>query len=492
MERFKHRPFIKRTSPQMRVFTAGGVQIFSAAIRQSLLLFSRKADNYLQCSKSLFLSFFTCITVLFFQNTGYAALNLELTKGIASALPIAVIPFAGENDTPVKLSAIINNDLSHSGEFAVLPEKSLPALPQNLDDIDTSIWQEKHINDLIIGRVTELGNHKYQVTYALVDTFSPKETATLLDGKFIVPENALSRLAHHISDLVYQRLTGTPGIFSTKIAYVLVSPASATQPRTYRLEIADIDGENPLPILTSGQPIMSPAWSPDGRRLAYVSFESYLPQIYISDISSGKRQLVTHFEGINGAPAWSPDGRYMAVALSKHAPNPNIYLLNLASQQLTQITNDWSINTEPSFAPDGKSLLFTSDRGGSPQLYQINLETKMTQRLTFDGNYNATGRYTPDGKSIVFLHRGAAYGSYNVAIMDLATGNIKELTDYGKNQSPSIAPNGKMVVFAAEYQQRGVLGIVSTNGKVSLRIPDPQGSVEQPAWSPFLDRINNT
>jgi TolB protein len=358
--------------------------------------------------------------------------------------------------------------------------------PQTATQVDTSYWQKQNVNDVVVGSIKNVGGDRYAVKYELVDLFNRKSASdgVLLSQEFTVSKSALRKLSHHISDQVYQRLTGEKGVFSTKLAYVTVD-RSAGRRAKYALAVSDFDGHDAKSIVSSTQPIMSPAWSPDGHKIAYVSFETYLPQIYVSDIFTGQRQLVTNFKGINGAPSWSPDGTKLAVALSRNSVNPNIYILNLASNQLQQITSDAAINTEPSWSPDGQSLIYTSDRGGSPQIYQINLQSRQSQRLTYDGNYNATASYSRDGKRIVNLHRSS--GDFNVAILDLQSGATKELTHSGKNQSPSIAPNGKMVVFASEYGGQGVLGIVSVDGKVSLRIPDRVGSVQEPAWSPYLN-----
>lgn len=429
------------------------------------------------------------VATLFILNIVYfpiaqAALDLELTKGVASALPIAVVPFANSSDSPEDVSAVIANDLNNSGEFNVLPSNGLPS-PHKAAAITAKPFLSQNANDVVVGTVTKEAFGKYKVNYSLVDLYAKtdKSDGVLLTQEFTVSGDELRQLAHHISDQVYQQLTGDKGIFSTKIAYVLVENKS-NKPTQYLLEVSDIDGYNAKPILTSSQPIMSPAWSPDGSQIAYVSFENYLPQIYISNVMTGKRDLLTSFNGINGAPSWSPDGRKLAVALSKGGNNPNIYVYDISSHKERQITSDWAINTEPAWAPNSESLIYTSDRGGNPQIYQVNLKSKLIQRVSYKGNYNATASYTPDGSSIIMLHRETT--SFNIAIMDLKTGNIKNLTKSGDNQSPSIAPNGKMIVFASEHSGQGVLGIVSTNGNISLRIPDQNGSVQAPAWSPFL------
>jgi len=433
--------------------------------------------------KRLYIITFFILNVMCFSAAN-AALDLELTKGVASALPIAVVPFANSADASTDVSAIISNDLNNSGEFNVLASSNLPS-PHVAAEVVAKPFLAQNTNDVVVGSVIKKAFGKYQVTYSLVDLYArnDKSDGVLLTQEYTVTSDELRALAHHISDQIYQQLTGVRGIFSTKIAYVLVenNPGRPTQ---YKLEVADIDGYNSQSILTSTQPIMSPSWSPDGAKIAYVSFESFLPQIFISEVATGKRKLLTSFTGINGAPSWTPDGSKLALALSKGSVNPNIFVYDLNTGKERQITSDWAINTEPAWAPDGKSVIYTSDRGGNPQIYQVNLQSKMIQRVTYAGNYNSTASYSPDGTSIVLLHREST--TFNVAIMDLKTGNIKDLTNGGDNQSPSVAPNGKMVVFASEHGGQGVLGIVSTNGNINLRIPDQNGSVHAPAWSPFI------
>ncbi len=418
----------------------------------------------------------------------YAALDIKLTKGVSQAIPIAIVPFAGESNisNPQRqLTKIIKHDLTNSGQFQALANSQLGEHPTAAPQVDYKYWRKKQVDDVLVGSIKQLGFNQYQVTVALVDLYrgvmSP--TKTLINQQFTVSKHQLRGLGHHISDLVFQKLTGEKGVFSTKIAYVLVTKRSDGK-NSYALEIADMDGFNPKPLLVSPQPIMSPAWAPNGKRLAYVTFETKLPQIYVSNIITGNRTKITSFPGINGAPAWSPNGAKLAVALSLRRSNPNIYVVELGSGRLTQLTNNSAINTEPAWAPDGKSIIFTSDRGGAPQIYQVNLSTRRTKRLTFNGHYNASASFLPGGKSIVLLHREGK--RFNIAVMDLKKGALRALTKAGRDDSPTVAPNGKMVAYATEYHGKGVLGMVSLDSKVRLRLPDMQGQVQAPAWSPFL------
>jgi TolB protein len=431
----------------------------------------------------LFLSFL----LLSLANSSYALLNLELTRGVAGAVPIAVVPFAADGDIPSQnLGAIIANDLQISGRFKVVGGNKLSSTPSSLQDVQFNYFKSLNVDNIVIGKVKSLGGDRYQVSFQLLDAYKGKDApqqAVLLGHKFVVSGNELRALAHHISDEIYEQITGIRGVFSTRLAYIVVQrSANATR---YVLEVSDMDGYNPRALLTSSEPIMSPAWSPNGRQLAYVSFEQKHAAIYVQDVASGGRHLVSEFEGINGAPAWSPDGRKLALVLSKDG-SPNIYILDLASHHLTQVTRDWSINTEPSWSPDGKSLIFTSNRSGGPQIYQKNLASGSVSRVTYDGNYNARASFSRDGNHIVVLNKES--NLFNIGILDLNSGSFRVLTTNSgtDNESPSIAPNGSMVLYGTLYNGRNVLGLVATDSSVQMRMPARNGEVQDPAWSPFL------
>lgn len=425
----------------------------------------------------LLLGGFVTTLLLSITLTASATVDLELTQGVNQALPIAIIPFSGQSDpaSTSNVSQIIGSDLKNSGRFQLVAHSA-----GNDRATDYAYWKTLGADSLVTGSVQSSGGDQYDVHFQLIDPVN--STHILLDQSFQTTSRDLRALAHHISDLIFEKLTGIKGVFSTRMAYVVFSPRGNPQSR-YQLEVADIDGYMPHALLISSQPIMSPAWSADGSRIAYVSFEKKQSQIYYVDVRTGQRRLVTSYPGMNQAPAWSPDGRKMAVVLSKSG-RPEIYLVDMASGALTQLTRSDSINTEPHFSPDGRSLLFTSDRGGSPQIYQINLATNQTSRVTFDGAYNASASYTPDGKSIVLLHRVG--GEYDIAIQDVNSGIITALTNTGDDISPSVAPNGQMVLYSTRYQGRTALALVSVDGRIHLTIPSREGnSVQSPAWSPF-------
>jgi TolB protein len=403
------------------------------------------------------------LLIMFVPCSAFAMLNMELTRGVAGAIPIAVVPFEGSAMAPQNVSTIITNDLQNSGRFKVSGRQS---------------------DNTVVGRVVNLGGDRYEVSFKLLDALSGSETGKpVLSKKYTVSGRELRLLSHHISDIVYQQLTGVRGIFSTKLAYVVVQRGAPGQAR-YILEVADQDGYNPRPLLSSPEPIMSPSWSPNGKQIAYVSFENKQANIYTQNVTSGSRSLISHYPGINGAPSWSPDGRKLALVLSKGG-SPNIYVMDLGSRSLKQITNDFYINTEPSWSPSGRSLLFTSNRSGGPQIYQATLGSGAVSRISYDGNYNARASYTPDGNHVAMIH--SASGIYSIAILDLDSGTTRVLSGRTNDSaSPSIAPNGSMILYDTLTGGRNVLGMVSVDGRVQLILPARNGEAQDPAWSPYL------
>ncbi|WP_110647680.1 Tol-Pal system beta propeller repeat protein TolB [Salinicola peritrichatus] len=407
-------------------------------------------------------------------------LTIEITRGSDQAIPIAVVPFefSGQGGLPQDVAQIVSDDLEHSGQFSPLSRSALISLPSSSQDVFYDDWKRVDARYLVVGKVEPQGD-QYRIQYELMDIAGSKrmlgETLTSSDGN-------LRASAHYISDQIFEAITGIRGAFSTRIAYVAASGTGDNA--RYALYVADADGHNGQQILSSDDPILSPAWSPDGQKLAYVSFESGNSAIYVQNAATGERLRLTSFPGINGAPAWSPDGRKLAMSLSKDG-QPEIYVMDLASRQLTRLTNNRAIETEPAWSPDGQSLIFTSDRSGAPQIYRMSAGGGQAERITFTGSYNSNGRFSPDGKAVFMVTRDDS--GYHVAKQDLDTGRVTVLTDTQWDESPSVAPNGTMVIFATQQGSQGVLGAVSSDGRASFRLPSPQGDVREPAWSPFLD-----
>ena len=411
-----------------------------------------------------------------------AVLTIEITQGMEDASPIAVVPFAAPAGVtlPEDIAAIISANLRRSGRFAPLPEADLIARPRTADDVRFQDWRVLGVGDLVIGRVLQPAPGRYEVQFQLFDVFRGRQmTGYSIPAR---PEE-LRRVAHRISDLIYESLTGQPGAFDTRIAYVTSEGESGS--RRYALQVADSDGHNPRTVLRSPQPLMSPAWSPDGQQLAYVTFEDRRAAIYVQDVGTGARRELAAFDGINGAPAWSPDGRKLALTLSRDG-NPEIYLLHLADNRLQRLTNNAAIDTEAVWLPDGNHLIFTSDRGGAPQLYRLDIRSGRAERLSFEGNYNSSADVSPDGRRLALVHRDGR--DYRIGVMDLDSRRLRVLTDGSLDESPSFAPNGSMIIYATSVGGRGVLAAVSADGRFRQRLTLSGGDVREPAWSPVLRR----
>lgn len=408
-----------------------------------------------------------------------AVLRIEITQGLGRAQPIAVVPFAVDEELPVDVVEVIQADLARSGRFKLLPVGDMLEKPTNGRDINFKNWRVVGVESVVVGKVvrTETG---YQVQFQLYDVFRGQQ---LLGLSIPVSAQRLRRAAHYISDLVYEELTGIPGAFSTRIAYITAEGAQDN--RRYSLYVADADGANQVRILASPKPVMSASWSPDGRQLAYVSFENDRAEVFIQDLYSGERKSVSARAGINNAPAFSPDGRQLALTLSSEAGNPDIYVLDIAAGSLRRITRNPFIDTEPAWHPDGNRLYFTSDRSGQPQVYRVDLRSRDVERITFEGRYNARPRVSPDGETLAMVHQGRE--GYHIAVLSLQTRALRVLTDGRLDESPSFAPNGTMILYATEFGGRGVLSAVSVDGNVRQRLAVQVGDVREPAWSPMLD-----
>lgn len=423
------------------------------------------------------------LIVLPFSAHGY--LSMELTQGVSGAVPVAVVPFLNKGaKAPQSVSDIVANDLQNSGHFKVFGKAKLEQEPHNIKAVSSEYFQKLGAQHVVVGKMEALRNGRYKINVELVNVYETgRKDRPELAHEYTVRPQDLRKVAHHISDLIFEKLTGVKGVFSTKLAYVVIKRKPGKRP-TYILEVSDQDGYNPRPLLTSYEPIMSPSWSPNGRQIAYVSFEHRRASIFIQDVVSGVRRRLSSFPGINGAPAWSPNGRQLAIVLSK-AGSPNIYTIDIASHKLKQLTNDYYINTEPSFAPDGKSLVFTTNRSGGPQIYQVNLGSGKISRVTYDGSYNARASYTRDGNSIAMIHR--VDGLYKIAVLNLNTGKVRVLNQAaGDSASPSISPNGRMVLYDMLKNGRNVLGMASADGRIQVSLPARDGDAQDPAWSPYL------
>ena len=404
-------------------------------------------------------------------------LTIEITQGVEGAIPVAVVPFTGPTGLPVELSEVVASDLARSGRFAIPSPQSYPDRPGSLADTRYQRWRGLRVDYLVVGRIQPAAEG-YRVVFQLGDVLREDE---MLNLSFSVAGNDLRRLGHEIADLVFEAITGEPGAFNSRIAYV----SALRQPGggTYSLVVADSDGYNPQVVLRSTQPIMSPAWSPDANQLAYVSFENNRSQIMVQNVYSGERRALTNFPGINGAPAWSPDGGQLAFTLSKDG-NPEIYVQSLSGGAPRRLTSNTAIDTEPAWLPTGNGLIFTSDRGGEPQLYTMGLDGARPTRLTFQGDYNADASISPTGGQLAMVHRRG--GRFAIATMGLQGGNLQVLSAGGLDESPSFAPNGTMIIYATQQGGRGVLATVSVDGRIQQTLVSRDAHVREPAWSPKI------
>ena len=407
-------------------------------------------------------------------------LELDVIGGRAAALPIAVVPFGGDcGETDV--GGVVRADLGRSGQFRALDVSQIVERPTRGSEVAYPAWRMLKQDFLLVGRCVAEGGG-YRTEYELFDVAKQER---LLGFALTAPAGSMRDVAHQISDAVYEKILGIPGAFWTRIAYVTSSGLG--RGARYALMVADADGWNPRTVVNSTEPLMSPSWSPDGRRLAYVSFEGGNSAVWIQDIASGSREKLTSFRGINGAPSFSPDGGRLALTLSKGG-NPDVYVMDLGSKQLTQVTNHFGIDTEPSWSPDGSSLYFTSDRGGRPQVYKVAASGGSATRVSFEGSYNASPSVSFDGKKIATAQ--GAGNVYRIALLDNSLGSPRwsMLSPGSLDESPSFAPNGAMVLYAAREGRRGVLYAVSADGRVRQRLVLAEGDVREPAWSPYRKR----
>lgn len=427
----------------------------------------------------MFVRYLAALFLLCLSLGARAELTAIVTKGIDNATPIAIVPFAWSQPSrlPEDVAAIVHADLHRSGQFKPLERSDMLSRPTEASQVLYRDWKVLGTEYLVIGRMQPAGGGQYRADFELFDVFQQRSVK-----RGTVTSNNLRGMAHYISDVIYEAITGIRGAFSTRMLYVTMEHLQARRQR-YRLYVADVDGYNEKIILESPEPILSPVWAPNGRHIAYVSFQSTRPAIYIQDTVTGRQQKITGFAGLNGAPSFSPDGRQLAMTLSKDG-NPDVYIMDVATGSLRRLTNHYAIDTEATWAPDGRSLIFTSERGGSPQIYRQDIASGKVERLTFDGSYNARPALTPDGRFLAMVHR--SNGVFHIAVKDLVKGTFNILTETDLDESPSIAPNASMILYATLKGGRGVLAAVSLDGRVKVQLPSRFGDVREPSWSPFL------
>jgi len=401
----------------------------------------------------------------------HAQLRVEISGVGANQIPIAIASFAGETNAPQSMTAIIKADLMRSGYFRVIDAGGpiSETSPVNYGD-----WKARGADALVIGSVQRLADGRFDVRYRLLDTVKAAPLSALT---LVAPQQSARLTAHKIADDIYEKLLGIRGVFSTRIAYVTKSGSE------YRLEVADADGEDPHVALRSREPIISPAWSPDGSKVAYVSFENKKPVVYVQDLVTRQRTVIANYKGSNSAPAWSPDGSKLAVALAREGLT-QIYQVNADGSGLRRLTHTDGIDTEPQFSTDGRTIYFTSDRSGGPQIYRMNINGGDTQRVTFGGSYNISPRISPDGKTLAFISRRD--GRFQLYALDLTNGQEQRLSDTAKDESPSFSPNGKYIMYATESGRRGTLAVVSVDGRIRQSLTTQAGDVREPTWGPFM------
>jgi TolB protein len=405
-----------------------------------------------------------------------AQFRVEVSGVGLTQMPIAVAPFRGEASSPQFPAAIIQADLERSGQF-----RPIDAAGQALDESsrpDMSVWRQRNSDSLVAGSVTRLADGRFDVRFRLWDVVRGQD----LGGQsYAVPAADLRLVSHRIADFVYEKLTGDKGVFSTRVAYI-----TKAGPK-YHLWVADADGENAQSALTSPEPIISPAWSPSGGQLAYVSFESRKPVVYVHDVASGKRRLIANFKGSNSAPAWSPDGRQLAVTLSRDGGS-QLYTIDANGGEARRLIQSNGIDTEPVYSADGKYIYFVSDRGGAPQIYRVGTSGGNPERVTFTGGYNISPTLSPDGRWLAYISR--VNGAFKLHVMDLNAGTVAAITDTQADESPSFAPNGRLIVYATQQGGREALMTTTLDGKIKARLAGQSGDIREPDWGPFQKQPN--
>ena len=422
----------------------------------------------------------TCLALLSIGNVVDAQLVVEITEGVKRR-PIAIVPFGWEGSSPAApadVTEIISNDLNRSGRFAPIPEDDMLQKPTSGAEVDFDDWAILDIEAVVVGRVTQTGDNAFNVQFQLFDVFAQEQ---LVGYRMPASRGTIRRVAHRLADMIYEELTGIPGVFDTRVTYVTTEERS--EGKLYSLIVADQDGYNENTIMESSQPIMSPAWSPDSRRIAYVSFEGNRSSIFVQTLRTGNRIQVLNRPGVNGAPSFSPDGRKLVVTLSDPDGNLDIHTVDINTRETRRITMHRAIDTEGSWSPDGRYIYFTSDRSGGPQVYRVSANGGSAERITFEGSYNARPRMSPDGEKLAMVH--LQNGNYRIAVMDLERKNLLVLSAGRQDESTSFAPNSDTLIYATRSGRNGVLESVTADGLIRQRLKSGDGDVREPVWSPF-------
>jgi TolB protein len=435
-------------------------------------------------NNSILSSFLVFIWLLLSSQLASAALTIEITKGTDSGIPLAIVPFewTGKSPPPHNIADIIQADLLRSGKFESVSRNDFLEAPHDNEEVSYKNWRLLKTDAIVVGRLKALEPDKYEARFQLLDVYKEKQLAGY---QFVVTGEQLRKVAHQISDIIYETMIGNAGAFDTRVAYVTVQNAASSGSRSL-LMVADSDGYGAREVLSSSHPIMSPAWAQDGARLAYVSFEGGRSMVYVQDLFTGSRKRIAAFEGLNSAPSWSPDGQHLAMTLSRDG-NPEIYVMRVSDGSLKRITKHHAIDTEPAWSPDGRQLVFTSDRAGKPQIYQVSASGGTAKRLTFEGSYNARASYSPSGDKLVMVTNQG--NGFQIGVFSLDNRALQVLTESRLNESPTFAPNGDMILYASQIGGRGILAAVSTDGRTQQRLRFLDGSVREPAWSPFNQKL---
>jgi TolB protein len=413
-----------------------------------------------------------CLALLSVSFSARAAMEIQVFGGAATKIAVAMVPFQTAPGQPMPaLTQIAGDDLNRSGQFKLI-DVSGTQQPVEPAQVNYGIWRGRGAEAMVIGQVTALPGGRFEVRFRLLDVVKQTQLAGF---SYNISPAQWRATAHQIADIVFEKLTGTPGVFSSRIAYV------QKQGKRYELKVADADGQNPRTVVRSVEPLISPMFSPDGERLVYVSFEDKKPVVYVQSLQDGSRRKTAAFKGSNSAPAWAPDGKRLAVVLTRDEAS-QIYLINVDGTGLSRLTQGGNLDTEPAFSPDGQTVYFASDRGGSPQVYRIPVSGGEPKRVTFSGNYNVSPVVSPDGRYLAYI--GREDGRFHVVLLELATGQTRVLTDSARDESPSFAPNGQAVLYATEQDGRGVLGTVSLDGKTRARLSESGVDAREPSWGP--------